>query len=94
MSIKVDPTGEMESLNQLMSVVQDGYAKEINRIAKKLDVSDGVASDIWYLRTRSRWTQKLEDELIAAYRSGNPINSGDVLSGEWPYGHTSPLTTI
>jgi len=30
------------------------------------------ALDVWYLRTRSRWTLELEDELIHMDQAGEP----------------------
>ena len=62
------------------------FQAEIDSIADQLSISRTVASDIWYLRTRSRWTQDLEDQLVKADKAGNSISSEDVLSGEWPYG--------
>lgn len=47
---------------------------EDEKLAEELNVSPGCAIDILYLRTRSRWTQELEDELIRLHKEGNPPN--------------------
>lgn len=39
-------------------------------IQKELNVSARCASDISYLRSRSRWTQELEDTLVKMDREG------------------------
>lgn len=44
--------------------------QEIKEIAETLNVSDSLAADIMYLRTRNRWTQTLEDELIRLHSTG------------------------
>jgi hypothetical protein len=56
------------------------YAEELG---KKLGVSTAVALGICYLRSRSRWTQEKEDEIIRRAKEGNPIDGGDILSGEF-----------
>ena len=56
----------------------DSYHKEmedhINKIAEELGVSNGCAADVVYLRTRSRWTQELENEVIRRSKEGIPTN--------------------
>lgn len=47
---------------------------EIMDLAKDLSISMQAASDVHYLRTRNRWTQELEDELIAKHKAGESIN--------------------
>jgi hypothetical protein len=83
-AIKVDPKENIDPVNKVMSDVQDAWVKEMEQIAEDLSVSQDVARDIWYLRTRSRHTPELEQQLIDAYRSGKPINSVKVCNGEWP----------
>lgn len=43
---------------------------------KKLSQDNAVRcmSDVSYLRTRNRWTQELEDELIELHLQGTPPN--------------------
>ncbi len=74
-----DP-GTMEVVNHLMEEIQNGYVKEIQIIAHDLNLNDTYAMCIWYLRTRSRWTQELENKLIEMCREGlDPPNMN-----EWP----------
>lgn len=53
-------------------MTEDPYAeinKLIDGIAKNLGVSAEVADQIYYLRTRSRWTQALEDRIVKAAKA-------------------------
>lgn len=50
---------------------------EAEQLAKNLKVSLTCAYDILYLRTRSRWTQKLENELIQANKNGEFVNMNE-----------------
>jgi len=43
-------------------------------LAKELDCSKGCATDVWYLRSQSRWTPELEAELIRLHKEGAPPN--------------------
>ncbi len=47
-------------------------------VAKSLSVELGIsfecAADVHYLRSRNRWTQELEAELIALHKAGNHPN--------------------
>ena len=58
--------------------VQDDYYNEMEqyfqKLADELDCSVACATDVWYLRQRSRWTQELEDELLRLYDIGQPPN--------------------
>jgi hypothetical protein len=57
--------------------------REVGEIAENLSVSIKVAGDIWYLRTqKNRWTKELEQKLVNADHSGNPIDSDFVSSEE------------
>lgn len=69
----------MSSTNHtVMSDPQTDYwlecEKEIQNLADDLDVTYMCAVDITYLRTRSRWTQELENELIRLHDVGTPPN--------------------
>ncbi len=63
---------------QTAKEIQDEYYNELESyledLAQKLNCSRACAGDIWYLRQRSRWTQELEDELIARYAAGEAVN--------------------
>ena len=69
----------MAALDAAQKLMIDEEAK----IKEEFGVSDETSSAIFYLRTRSRWTQAKEDELIRRDRAGNPISLGTVLSGEF-----------
>ena len=43
-------------------------------LAKELNVSTACAIDVHYLRTRNRWTEDLEAELIRLHQEGKPPN--------------------
>ena len=72
-----------EEMNQLANAQQEYMIENINAIRDVLEVSEDTASAIHYLRTRSRWTEEKEQELIDRDRVGNPIPLHDVLSGEF-----------
>lgn len=57
-----------------MTDYQDEIGTYFRDLAKELNCSIGCASDVWYLRQRSRWTQELEDELIRLHNAGTPPN--------------------
>ena len=68
-TVEIDPNVGLAPLDDFMVAVQDGWAKEIENIAKEHGVPDGFASEIWYERTRARWTQDHEDALIRLGKS-------------------------
>jgi hypothetical protein len=55
--------------------VMDEYQETL---ASKLGISIQCASHVLYLRTRSRWTQKLEDELIQSHKDGKPLRLNEI----------------
>ena len=46
-------------------------------LAQAAQVSDECVSDVEYLRSRSRWSNDLELELIALHKAGTPPNVND-----------------
>jgi hypothetical protein len=82
-TVEIDPAGDMGALNEAMDLWQDSMDEEQRQIAQDLGVSEETASSIQYLRTRSRWTQEKENELIARDKAGNPMDPDLVLSGEF-----------
>ena len=78
-SLSFDPNDEqqMAQFQQLMAELHEAYDQESQSIAKQLVVSLGCALDVQYLRSRSRWTQELEDRLIQLHREGRPPNIFD-----------------
>lgn len=69
----------MKEFNEMMDALYDATMASIKQLALELDVSEKCASDVYYLRTRSRWTEELEKELIALHKKGTPPNIF-----EWP----------
>ena len=67
---KVDEENKWDKLQEFMDKAQDETEKYIEGLAKNLGVTYDCACDVWYLRTRSRWTQELEDELIRLHKQG------------------------
>lgn len=58
----------------------DEYAVYMIELAHELGISEDHAEQVHYLRSRSRWTQELEDELIRMGKCGEPL----VNMSEWP----------
>ena len=83
MCVETDKDTNMDKLCEIMSDWQDSMYQEQEEIASEFGVSHTTASAIQYLRTRSRWTQEKEDELISRDKTSNPISLGDVLTGEF-----------
>ena len=52
---------KMEDFSNLMAKIQDETVAYIGKLAVELGVSEGCANDFYYLRSRKRWTQELED---------------------------------
>ena len=48
------------------------YQENISKIQQDLGVSVVCAYSIGYLRSRSRWYQALEEELVRRYKAGEP----------------------
>lgn len=44
--------------------------EQVASLAKELNVSEECANDVFYLRSRSRWSSELEAELIALHKAG------------------------
>lgn len=64
----------MQAVNDFFSAVQESMVEESKNLAVELGVSLSCAVDVQYLRTRSRWTEELEEELIALHKAGTPPN--------------------
>ena len=74
------PDSDSENMNafqELMDKMQDETNKQIASLAKEKELTIPCAMDVWYLRTRSRWTEEKEAELIQLHKEGNPPNMGD-----------------
>lgn len=74
----------MNAFQEAMNAYHDDCNNYIIELSKKLEISEIDASSIWYLRSRSRWSQSLEDRLLKAMRDGHsniPVGSGE--EQEW-----------
>lgn len=69
-----------EEANRAQDEWGDAMDQEFEKISKKFGVSSNCAANIWYLRTRSRWSQEAEDELIRMDKAGE----GQPNINEWP----------
>ena len=70
----------MGAFQETMNSVQDAMVEEQEQIAEELGVTEDYAGAIQYLRTRSRWTQELEDRLIRLSSFRYPVPN----MNEWP----------
>lgn len=78
--------GEKMSEEELIEALKESenyMIAEEARIQAEFGVSNNTASAILYLRSRSRWTDEKERELINRDLNGYPIPLGKVLSGEF-----------
>ncbi len=81
MEIPVNDHQKMKDFNKAMDALQDQTIAHIRDEAKKLEINESDMSLIFYLRTRSRWTQEKEDYLIELSKAGKPLPN--VLAGEF-----------
>lgn len=72
-----------KELAELLNELQERRIDAEEKIREEFGVSHETASAIFYLRTRSRWTQGKELELINRDRAGEPVSLGTVLSGDF-----------
>jgi hypothetical protein len=78
--------GEEMSKEDLVSALDKSQQYMLDaeaEIKEQYGVSDDTASAIAYLRTRSRWTEEKEKELVTRDKIGFPISLGAVLSGDF-----------
>ena len=68
---------KMAAFQDLMDAHADSMVQYIRDVADELDITDECAADVVYLRSRSRWTQALEDELIRLHDVGQAPNMGE-----------------
>lgn len=76
----MDDPGTIKMVQHFLNKQQDEYVKQEQEIQDTLNVSEPYALAIWYLRTRSRWTQELEDKLIQMHNDGEKCPN----MNEWP----------
>ena len=77
--IPVNNPEKMDKFQDAMDLWQDEMVNHISDIANKLNISVSCAMDVVYLRSRSRWSQENEDELIRLHSIGKAPNICD-----WP----------
>ena len=68
---------DLDNLSDFMNKVQDETVKYVSDLSEELGVSEHCAGDVYYLRTRSRWSQELENELIELHQKKSPPNMCD-----------------
>ena len=70
---------KMEVIQEFSDQSFDDWNSNLDSLMKEFNLSRGGASDVLYLRSRSRWTPELEKELISIYQRGDSVNVF-----EWP----------
>jgi hypothetical protein len=77
---QIQEQGKIDEFQEIMDSLHDSYINECQQLSKQNSISSVCASNILYLRSRSRWTQELENELIRMDKEDNiQPNMGD-----WP----------
>lgn len=64
---------KMHEFQEFMNEVHLSTNNYIKNLARKLEIPESVAGDVWYLRTRSRWSAQLEKAFIKASLDGHQI---------------------
>lgn len=72
---------EKDAFNKAMDAQQEAMFDDQKNISNMLKVSLHTAGLIQYLRSRSRWTQEKEDELVRLDQAGEELPN--VLAGEF-----------
>lgn len=73
-SVDLTTVDDWSSFQQIMDEYHEEHKKYIRSLALELNVSVGCATDVLYLRSRSRHTDEMEKELIRLHQEGNPPN--------------------
>jgi hypothetical protein len=71
--IPIDDPEAMDVFQKAMDEYHDELTHLIKKEAEELGIPIGAMSDVWYLRSRSRWTQEKEDYLIRLAKDGKPL---------------------
>lgn len=77
--IPINDEQGMKDFQEIMDSLAEETNQYIINLSKELNISMRCASDVWYLRTRSRWSEENEKELIRLHSVGTPPNVFD-----WP----------
>lgn len=70
---------KMEAFQELMDKINEAHNQAIIDLAEELNISYDAASDVMHLRSRSKWTPELEQQLLTEHKAGKTINIM-----EWP----------
>lgn len=62
---------------ELYNAAAEEFNNYIKELAKEVGCSYETAHDVYYLRTRSRWTPELEKELIKRCENGEAVNMNE-----------------
>jgi len=66
----IDKKDAWKQLQKFMDELYDSMSETAATLAIELNVSEGCAVNILYLRSRSRWTEDLEQQLIEMDKKG------------------------
>lgn len=61
---------QWDIFQKVMDMLHDEQTQYVNKLADEMKVGVDCANDIVYLRSRSRWTQELENQLIQLHKEG------------------------
>lgn len=71
--VPVNDPEKMKEFQKMMEAVYEAQDKEVKKISEEFGIFEPAAADIYYLRTRRRWTQKKEEYLIKLGREGKRV---------------------
>lgn len=84
-----DPQPMYFMSNEEYSIIVDNYYASRDEyyqdVANELSITTDQAEMVVYLRSRSRWTQEMENELIISYTDERyiPVPWEAIITGEW-----------
>ena len=78
--VPVNDPKAMADFQEAMDALNTEHSAHVSAVAESLGIDTGAASDIVYLRGRSRWTQDAENELVRRAKAGEP--APNIM--EWP----------
>lgn len=70
---------QLEIIQKIMDKSAEYWNNEVLKVMEEYNLSYKGASDVLYLRSRSRWSKENEENLIKIYQSGDSVNIFD-----WP----------
>jgi hypothetical protein len=72
---------KMEEFQELMDKINDKIVIYVQNLAKELNIPESLAAGLYYLRSRSRWSQEKENKIIDLHRKTG-VTEFRILSGE------------